>query len=363
MRKKLAVVLAIVFIFSATCPVLAAPVTVDSDDLKALMDKVQMLEQKVSNLEKGASSEKVQELEQKVANIEKSSAAAKPATVFSPIRFSGDANIEYDYRDSGYGDGLTNRLRLVMESDIDKNIYLHGRLVSKQYINGSQDGSHPAHAAGYENQAVTSGMEQMYIGFKMPNAEIKAGRQPLWLANGMLADINGISAGSITATINNTSVLGFFGQDGNTKISAAEVNTKLGDVSLGGSFMRAKDNYYGANINIPVAGNATFFAQFAKNNDKTSDNTGYWYGIKFGNASKPGDFDWSIAYLRVGDNINPNGTYNVNDGNLIGGKGLRLKTHYAVSKNSTLIVYYDALKTINGDNDHKRTDIEYEVRF
>jgi hypothetical protein len=359
MRKKLAVLLAIVFIFSASCPVFAASVTVDSDELKALMEKVQMLEQKVASLEKGASSDKVQVLEKKVADIEKS----KSAPAFAPIRFSGDANIEYDYRDSGFGDGLTSRLRLVMESDIDKNIYLHSRLVAKQYVNGSQDGSHAAQAAGYENQAVRTGMEQMYIGFKTANGEIKAGRQPLWLANGMLADINGINAGSITAKMGATNVLGFFGQDGDTRINAAEVNTMLGKVGLGASFMKAKDHYYGANFNIPVTDNATFFAQAARNSGKTADNTGYWFGVKVGNATNPGDFDWSVAYLRVGDNINPNGTYNVNDGNTIGGKGFRFKTHYAVTKNSTLTVVYDALKKINGDNDHKRTDIEYEVRF
>jgi hypothetical protein len=98
------------------------------------------------------------------------------------LNFSGDANIEYDGRDTGFGDGLTNRIRLVMDSQIDQNVYLHGRFVSKNYISGGEinDGPpYPAQSAGWEHQIVPNGMEQGYIGYKTDGIDVKVGRQYL----------------------------------------------------------------------------------------------------------------------------------------------------------------------------------------
>jgi len=128
--------------------------------------------------------------------------------------------------------------------------------------------------------------------------------------------------------------------------------------------MKATDEtYYGFNASTKIAKNAVVFAQYAKNNDAADNNQGYWAGVKFGNAIKKGDIDYSLAYVKVDNNINPNGTYFVNDSNWIGAKGLRFKAHYAVSNNSTLTFYQDQFKTIDGNADHKRSDLEYEVRF
>lgn len=305
------------------------------------------------------------------------------ASVFAAApTFSGDANLEYDGRDTGFGDGLTNRIRLVMDNQIDQNVYLHGRFVSKNYINGGEVNSQsnnlswPAQQAGWEHQIVNNGMEQGYIGYKTDGIDIKAGRQSMWLANGMLADVNGINGVSVTSNFDNTSVYGFAGRDGQQKVYAAQVGTKLGSADFGATYLKNQaainTAYWGVNASAPVADNAVAFAQYAKSNAAT-DNSGYWFGVKVGNAAKAGDFDYSLAYVHVDANATPlvvssnpqehaEGPW-LTDGNMYGGKGLRFKAHYAVSDHSTLTVYQDQFKNINSKADQRRTDVEYEVRF
>ena len=292
-------------------------------------------------------------------------------------KFGGDANIEYDGRDSNFGDGLTSRVRLTMDADIDPLFYIHTRLTAKQYVYGNEHGDHPSQAAGYENEAIKVGMEQLYIGSKLGpqfnDSEVRVGRMPLWLANGMLADINGINGAYLRTSVSGVNAFGFFGREGTqalpeirdgkpSNLGAAELSKTLGPVELGATYLRVQDTFFGLNANYVTPFNMVLFGQYAKDTSASNNNQGYWGGARYGNAGKKGEWDASLAYLRVESNINPNGQYLVNDGNLVGAKGARLKAHYAISNWSTLTLVQDFTESTSG-NKQKRTDIELEVRF
>ena len=303
-------------------------------------------------------------------------------------KFGGDANIEYDTRDSNYGDSLTSRVRLTMDADISPRLYLHTRLTAKQYIDGNENGDHPAQAAGYENEAVKVGMEQFYLGFKFSlddqifnNMELILGRQPLWLAGGMLSDINGINGIKLKTSFLGINAFGFFGKDGTQaleedrggsdgNLGAAELSRAFGPVTLGVTYLNVNDDanvndatFYEGNVSYQTPFGALLYAQYLVNDDADEDDTGYRVKAIYGNAVKQGEWDASFAYLRIESSINPNDKYYINDGNWIGAKGVRVKIHYAVTDWSTLILVQDVFENINTGEDQNRTDIEFEVRF
>lgn len=300
-------------------------------------------------------------------------------------RFGGDANIEYDARDSDFGDKLTSRIRLTMDADISPGLYLHTRLTAKQYIDGNESGDRSAQAAGYENEAVKVGMEQMYLGYKFGddynNTELTAGRQPLWLADGMLADINGINSVKLKTSLVGVTMFGFFGKEGtqalpedrggsDADLTAGELNAAFGPVSLGATYLDVNDDadlndeaFYGGSISYQAPFNTVLYGQYVVNSDADEDDTGYRVKASYGNAAKQGEWDISLAYLKVENNINPNDKWFVNDGNWIGAKGFRIKAHYAVTDWATLVLVQDIFENIITGEDQNRTDIEFEVRF
>ncbi|HMM21922.1 MAG TPA: hypothetical protein PKA10_14480 [Selenomonadales bacterium] len=275
------------------------------------------------------------------------------ASVFAAApTFSGDANIEYSKKSDEKSE-LTNRIRLAMDSEIDNNIYLHGRLV----MNNDLDRQGTATPVGNDKGAQ---MEQLYVGFKMDNADLKLGRQPLFLGHGLLSDVNGIGGAQITTTFDNANLMGFYGRDNDVDVAAAELGTSIGDWNLGASYLDKDDTYYGVNASTKVAPNTVLNMEYVKNNDAKA--SGYWAEVKVGDAVKKGDFDYSLGYVKLDEGA-VDGNY-VTEGNMAGNKGFRVKANYAVSDNSTLTVYQDLFKqTSNNDITKNRTDVEYEVRF
>ena len=302
----------------------------------------------------------------------------------NPPRFGGDANFEYDTRDSDFGDSLTSRVRLTMDADLSPDCYLHTRLTAKQYIDGDESGG-PAQAAGYENEAIKVGMEQLYLGYKfgdvLDGVEVIAGRQPLWLADGMLADINGMNSAKLNLAYSGINLLGFFGKDGTQALpeesngedadfTALEASWTLGPICLGATYLDVESNddanderFCGGSINYRAPFEVVFYGQYVVNSDADDDDTAYRIKASYGNAAKQGEWDVSLAYLRVEDNINPNDKWLVNDGNWVGAKGVRLKMHYALTNWATLILVQDVFENINTGENQNRTDIEFEVRF
>lgn len=345
------------------------------DDVKALLDRFSARLDKLE-AENGAAEPVTQE-----PAAEKTSTGflGSVFTKFAP-KFGGDANIEYDTRDSNQGDGLTGRVRLTMDVDIDPRMYLHTRLTAKNYVNGHEFGQdRQSQAAGYENEAVKVGMEQMYLGVRLGprfnDGELRIGRQPLWLATGMLADINGINGVSLKSSVFGVNAFGFYGRNGthdtlqqqknasDTYYSVVDLSKNFGPLELGATFMKVDDNFYALKANYQTPFNTLLFSQYVKNDDAADDDQGYMVGAKYGNAGKKGTWDALLSYVHIEDSINPNGSFLVNDGNWVGAKGIRTRMHYAVTDWSTLGLVQDFFDTINGGEKHNRTTVEFEVRF
>lgn len=266
--------------------------------------------------------------------------------------FSGDANIEYSKLSAQEKGDLTNRIRLVMDNNIDNNIYLHGRVIMNNNIDSNGSSSSTS-----DN---TAKLEQAYIGFKFDNADLKVGKQPVFLGHGLLADVNGVSGAKISTGFEKSNLSAFSGKDGSTTVTAVDFGSNFGDWNVGASYLKNVDGYYGINASTKIAPNTALNVEWVKNNDK--DASGYWAEVKVGNVAKKGDFAYSLGYVNL-DNNAVNGGY-VTEGNFADSKGFRVKAQYAVSNNSTLTVYQDLFKqTENSDITKNRTDVEYEVRF
>ena len=265
--------------------------------------------------------------------------------------FSGDARIEYQ-KNSGADKTITNRIRLAMDNQIDNNIYLHGRMI----MNNNMD----VNGASSSTADNTVKFEQGYIGFKFDNADLKIGKQPVFVGHGLLADVNGVSGAKLSTTFDKASFSAFSGKDASESVTALDLGTSIGDWNVGASYLDKGDAYYGINASTKVAPNAVLNMEYVKNNDQKA--SGYWAEVKFGKAVKKGDFDYSLAYVNIADKAVDSGY--VTEDHFANSKGFRATAHYAVSNNSTLTVYQDLFKQASDDSVTKnRTDVEYSVRF
>ncbi|SDF81667.1 hypothetical protein [Sporolituus thermophilus] len=271
------------------------------------------------------------------------------ASVFAAPVFSGDANIEYN-KDEGQKATLTNRIRLVADADIVENFYIHGRMVMNNNLKG-EDSS----AVG--NRGTEA--EQIYLGARFTNLDLKVGKQPLWLGKGLLADVNGISGVSANTVIDGIGLVGFFGKDAKQDVFAADMNAALGAANFGASYLKKEDvKRYGLNFDTKLAENTVFNFEYVKNTTNKAD--GYLAEVKFGNAVKKGDIDYALSYRNIEADAIDGYTTN---GNYIDSKGFRVKANYKISDASTLTVYQDIAQTENGNQDKNRTNVEFVVNF
>jgi hypothetical protein len=273
--------------------------------------------------------------------------SAVPA--FAAPTFSGDANIEYnDY--TNVGSFLTNRIRLAVDSAITDNLYVHGRAVMN---NNLKDGfSSPAG----DNEIR---LEQAFIGGKLGNFDVKAGRQPLWLGKGALADVNGINGIQAATSLENIKLNGFYGKDGDNHVVAADFGTSFKKVNFGGSYLQESDTakFMGINADTKITENAVMNVEYVKNTE--SKNDGFLAEVKFGNAVKKGDLDYSVAYRDIEDGAVSSYSTEENYNN---SEGFRVKANYKVADNATLTAYQDFTDNQSGAKKNQ-TSVEFSVKF
>ncbi|SDD81090.1 S-layer homology domain-containing protein [Sporomusa acidovorans] len=97
----------------------------------------------------------------------------------SKVKFTGEVRSRYDWQDKKDGQTFDNtdertRLRLYMEAPIDPNVTFHGRYQAE---------------SGWGTGA-ESKLDQAYITGKLGGLEYSFGRQPVWLGQGMIADVS-----------------------------------------------------------------------------------------------------------------------------------------------------------------------------
>ncbi len=268
------------------------------------------------------------------------------ASVFAAPVFSGDANIEYNAGDIS-PDYLINRIRLNIDSKISDDIYVHGRMK----LNNDLRDSH-----GY---GATAGFDQAYIGAKLGAADIRVGRQSLFIGKGLLMDEDNFTGAQARTAIDGINLAGFYGRDASdNKTSYADMNTSFSGINFGATYLKEGDKYFGVNADTKIAENAVLNVEYVKND--TLDADGYMASVKFGNAVKKGDIDYSIAYHNADAGAVAPYTTNVN---FQDSKGFMVKASYKVADNATLTAYHDAAKDSITDADKTRTNVEFSVNF
>lgn len=273
--------------------------------------------------------------------------SAVPAFAATPT-FSGDSNIEYNKFEDA--DTLTNRIRLTVDSEVAENLYVHGRVVMNNNLRGASSAS--------SNPEIV--LEQAYVGSKIGNVDVKAGRQPLWLGKGTLADVNGINGIQASTSNDSFKLSGFVGSDDRQDVYAADFGTSYQGINFGASYLNKEhqDKFFAVNADTKLTDNAVLNVEYV--DAKDADANGYIAEVKFGNAAKKGDIDYAVSYRDIENGAvdagySTNGSYNDS-------KGFRVKANYKVADNALLTAYQDIAEDQLG-NDKNRTNVEFSLNF
>ncbi|VBB08697.1 Hypothetical protein LUCI_3975 [Lucifera butyrica] len=261
----------------------------------------------------------------------------------TPINFSGDGYLQYNNTqgDTGGNNGFDSRIRLNIDGTVDNVLNVHVRAKTLTDLSTSYVGS--------ENGQVQ--FDQAWVGGKLDNVDLKAGKMSLYSGKGLLMDddgFNGIQAG---AALDGVQLNGFYGKDsGRVKTNIAEMKTAFGDVNFGANYMEyGADHYYGLNADTKV-GDAVLNVEYVKNTT-TSDN-GYMAGVTMGN--------YTVSYRDIEPTAIDVHTTNTN---YIDSKGFKVAARYGLSKNSSITLYQDFAKHHDGSGNHERTNVEYDYNF
>jgi hypothetical protein len=211
----------------------------------------------------------------------------------SKVKFTGEVRERYDWQDD-VDSGSMTRLRLNMESKIADNVTFHGRYESES---GFGDGSN--------NQ---SKLTQAYIAGEIGSVGYSFGRQPVWLGQGLIADISGNADGLFLSGGKDVKVAaGVFKKKGTTypDFSAASENI-WGVVDTADDANDYSLNFYAANIDAKLSKALDLSVSYLKDKDgvayKTTSAGLNYTGIK--NFTLNGEFgqnDSAVAKAYDGD--------------------------------------------------------------
>jgi len=191
----------------------------------------------------------------------------------SNIKFTGEVRYRYDSHDTYRGDTddqSSTRLRLYMEAPVADNVTFHGRFEAESAWGGGDEAE----------------LDQAYITGKLGSVEYSFGRQPVWLGQGLLADVTGNNDGLFLSAGNDVKVTAGafkrkselyypadnYGNVAETDLTfyAANIDAKLGknaDLSL--SYLKDKDaEYYktwSAGLNYTGIKNFTVSGEYGVN--------------------------------------------------------------------------------------------------
>ena len=266
----------------------------------------------------------------------------------APIDFSGDAQLLTQKNRNGntYSDV---RIRLNGDVQIGDSIYAHGRLM------GIDESSNNYGVAGTGSKGAGVNMEQMYLGAKIGQMDVKIGRQPLAVGQGMIADVNGIEGISLATAANNLTVAGFVGRSNEATArdtTALELGTSVSRVNLGLGYMKTEQNgaenkYLSFGADTQVTPYVNLSGTYVKN-DSATDTSGYIVKATFGEVAKKGDFNYALSYRDI--EAGAVDTDWVTNGAYVDSKGFRLAANYKVTNNGILSVYQDITKQNSNEN-------------
>lgn len=263
-------------------------------------------------------------------------------SVFAAPTISGDINLEYN-KDKGYDSTLTSETNVNLDANFADNLNLHTRFTANYDVDN--------------DYTYNTDVSQLYVNTQLDDVSLNLGKQPLYLGQGLLADVTGVNGVQLNTNLGKTAFSGFHGKDGDN-VTAIDLAGKVGTVNLGASYFKKGDAYYGINASQAISQNAVGNFEFVENSD--SDANGFLAQVKFGTAQQKGDVDYAVSYRDI-ENGAVDAGYTT-EGNYNDSKGFRFGVNYKAANNGTLSAYYDAVDDQNG-NDKSQTNIEYTLNF
>ncbi|MGL5512184.1 MAG: S-layer homology domain-containing protein [Sporomusa sp.] len=182
----------------------------------------------------------------------------------SNIKFTGEVRSRYDYQENVSGDSSDNnyrtRLRIFMEAPVADNVTFHGRYHAESGWGSSGD----------------SKLDRAYIAGDLGGLEYRFGRQPLWLGQGLLADVSNNDGLFLGGGKEVKVFAGVFKRDNKAynfdkKLAASEDEKVIASDEYKANEKRLNDNlnYYAANIDAKV--NKSLAVSLSYLQDKDSD--------------------------------------------------------------------------------------------
>jgi len=326
----------------------------------------------------------------------------------SKVKFTGEVRERYDYQDNientDKSDNTSKtRLRLNLESQIADDVTFHGRYEAEsEFGNGTESASK---------------LTQAYITGKTIGLDYSFGRQPIWLGQGLIADIEGncdgllVSGGKdvkVTAGAFKISELPYYMPDWLSSYSyydvsanyrVANIDAKVTDnlhVSL--SYLKDEDAYYYKTIsaglkytgikNFTISGeygqNESEWAKITQNIISGDDKAKAWMAkIQYAGAKKDkvgsigawvgyrnADYGFDTLELTTLDSARQSGTnynsyYDTSFGNLGNVKGAEFGVEYTIFRNGIFTLQYNDLELkydfgyVNKDKKNFFAQLEY----
>ena len=277
------------------------------------------------------------------------------ASVFAaPIDFTGDMQLLTQKNDHGstFSDV---RLRLNADAQLGDGMYVHGRIMGIDQSNYNHD---PANnnfgPAGTGSKGAAVNMEQLYLGAKLGAVDVKVGRQPLDIGQGMLADVNGMQGVSLATTASGINLYGFAGrsqEDAARDTVGLKMGTSVNGVNLGAGYLTTKEEaaatkYLAFNADTNVTDKVNLSGVYVKNT--TDEKDGFLVKATIGQIAKKGDINYAVSYRDI-ENGAVDGNW-VTNGAYANSKGFRVAANYKPTDNATLSVYKDIVSVQNDDS-------------
>ena len=290
----------------------------------------------------------------------------------APIQLSGD--MQFLTQKNEHGDTFSNaRLRLNVGVQLEDNMYIHGRLMGIDMSPSNYN------KAGTGSSGADVNMEQLYLGMKLGALDVKMGRQPLDIGQGMLADVNGIEGVSVAASTPGMDFYTFVGRsnEGVYPVDVAnnpdgvgprdtvgiKVGSRINKLNWGVGYLTTKDTedtyeknkYYSLSADGNLSDHVNLGAVFVKNTEAEKD--GFIIKATFGQVVKKGDVNYVLSYRKIEDKAVDADW--VTNGAYADSKGFRLAVNYKPTNNSTLTLYKDITKK-ESDNSEKPNQMRAE---
>ncbi|TWH45311.1 S-layer homology domain-containing protein [Sporomusa sp. KB1] len=319
-------------------------------------DKADAASQKEIDALKAEFGAELNNLGVRVDNLEKNS---------SKVKFTGEVRVRYDNQDEtdfGFLDRTREwtRFRLNMEAPIDKNVTFHGRYETEtNWGSGSDSESKLTHA---------------YIDGKIGEVGYSFGRQPVWLGQGLIADIDSNNDGLFLSGGNKVKVaVGAFKREDSTyyggtydmNFVAANIDAQLNkNLNMTASYLADKDDdlYKTTSVGLKYTGikNFTVTGEYGENDSDfanvfNGDKAKAWMGqLKYRGAQsdKVGSMGVWVGYRSAESGFDPGQLTTLESGRidddftygiLDNVKGAEFGVEYTLFKNGVLTVQYNDL--------------------